>query len=51
MTRPDKEKAPEQPTMTIPVSVVQAVVDYLQERPYRETASLIHSLLAHNPKQ
>ena len=34
----------EQVFLALPIEVGQALVNYLQEQPYRETAGLIHAL-------
>lgn len=39
------------PEITLPVSLVQQIVNYLQERPHREVRRLIDGVLQHNPPE
>ena len=42
---------PKPDEFTLPTTLAQAILDYLQSRPWKEVAHLIAQILACNPKE
>lgn len=45
-----EEKIEEVKMFTLPVALVQRILNYLQTKPYQEVANIIRDILENNPK-